>query len=405
MTIKALEGWTREHTHAVTASYLAWAMDAFDFFILVFVLGDIAKEFHTKIPAVALSVTLTLAMRPVGAFFFGRLADRYGRRPILMINIAVYSLLSFSTAFVPNLTMFLLVRTLFGVGMGGIWGISTSLAFESIKTSARGVVSGLLQSGYSGGYLIASVVFALLFVHIGWRGMFMVGIVPALLLIPYIYTAVPESPVFRQRKSTRVSIFTVLQRHAKLAIYAIVLMTAFNFFSHGTQDFYPTFLSKGRGFAPAMAGSIAVIYNIGAIMGCFLFGPLSQHFGRRRMTIIAALLALPTTWLWAFSPSVVILTAGAFMINFFVQGCWSMIPIYLNELSPPEARSTFPGTVYQLGNLFAAGNLAIQAWIAEYNGDYGIALAAVPICAGLVIALLVSQGPEADNVEMGSAKA
>ena len=405
MTIKALEGWTREHTHAVTASYLAWAMDAFDFFILVFVLGDIAKEFHTKIPAVALSVTLTLAMRPVGAFFFGRLADRYGRRPILMINIAVYSLLSFSTAFVPNLTMFLLVRTLFGVGMGGIWGISTSLAFESIKTSARGVVSGLLQSGYSGGYLIASVVFALLFVHIGWRGMFMVGIVPALLLIPYIYTAVPESPVFRQRKSTRVSIFTVLQRHAKLAIYAIVLMTAFNFFSHGTQDFYPTFLSKGRGFAPAMAGSIAVIYNIGAIMGCFLFGPLSQHFGRRRMMIIAALLALPTTWLWAFSPSVVLLTAGAFMINFFVQGCWSMIPIYLNELSPPEARSTFPGTVYQLGNLFAAGNLAIQAWIAEYNGDYGIALAAVPICAGLVIALLVSQGPEADNVEMGSAKA
>jgi SHS family lactate transporter-like MFS transporter len=403
MTIKALEGWTRDHTHAVTASYLAWTMDAFDFFILVFVLGDIAKEFHTKIPAVALSVTLTLAMRPVGAFFFGRLADRYGRRPILMINIAVYSLLSFSTAFVPNLTMFLLVRTLFGVGMGGIWGISTSLAFESIKTSARGVVSGLLQSGYSGGYLIASIVFALLFVHIGWRGMFMVGIVPALLLIPYIYTAVPESPVFRQSKSTRVSIFTVLQRHAKLAIYAIVLMTAFNFFSHGTQDFYPTFLSKGRGFAPALAGSIAVIYNIGAIMGCFLFGPLSQHFGRRRMMIIAALLALPTTWLWAFSPSIVLLTAGAFMINFFVQGCWSMIPIYLNELSPPEARGTFPGTVYQLGNLFASGNLAIQAWIAEYNGDYGIALAAVPICAGLVIALLVSQGPEADNVELGSA--
>ena len=402
MTIKALQGWTREHTHAVTASYLAWTMDAFDFFILVFVLGDIAKEFHTKVPQIALAVTLTLAMRPVGAFIFGRLADRYGRRPILMINIAVYSLLSFSTAFVSDLTMFLVVRTLFGIGMGGIWGISTSLAFESIKTHARGMVSGLLQSGYSGGYLIASVIFALLFVHIGWRGMFMVGIIPALLLIPYIYTAVPESPVFRQSKATRVSIFSVLQRHAKLAIYAIILMTAFNFFSHGTQDFYPTFMSKGRGFAPAVAGSIAIIYNIGAILGCFLFGPLSQHFGRRRMMIVAALLALPTTWLWAFSPSIVLLTIGAFMINFFVQGCWSMIPIYLNELSPPEARGTFPGTVYQLGNLFASGNLAIQAWIAEYNGDYGIALAAVPICAGLVIALLVSQGPEADNVELGS---
>jgi SHS family lactate transporter-like MFS transporter len=404
MSITALEGWTREQTHAVAASYLAWTMDAFDYFILVFVLSNIAGEFHTKVPEVALAVTLTLAMRPVGAFVFGRLADRYGRRPVLMINIAVYSLLSFATAFVPNLAMFLLVRAAFGFGMGGIWGISTSLAFESIKTSARGLVSGLLQSGYSGGYLFASIVFALLFVHIGWRGMFMVGIVPALLLIPYIYTAVPESPVFRQNKAQRVTIFSVLARHGKLAVYAILLMTAFNFFSHGTQDFYPTFLSKGRGFAPAVAGSMAVIYNIGAILGCFLFGPLSQHFGRRRMMIVAALLALPTTWLWAFSPSIVMLTLGAFLINFFVQGCWSCIPIYLNELSPPEARGTFPGTVYQLGNLIASGNLAIQAWIAEYNGDYGIALAAVPICAGLVIALLVSRGPEADNVDMASGK-
>jgi SHS family lactate transporter-like MFS transporter len=377
-------------------------MDAFDFFILVFVLSDIAKEFHTKIPQVALAVTLTLAMRPVGAFIFGRLADRFGRRPILMLNIAVYSLLSFSTAFVPDLTTFLVVRTAFGIGMGGIWGISTSLALESVNKSARGVVSGLLQSGYSGGYLIASVIFAVLYVHVGWRGMFMVGIVPALLLIPYIYTAVPESPAFHDATKARLSIFTVLRQNAKLALYAIILMTAFNFFSHGTQDFYPTFLSKGRGFAPALAGTIAVIYNIGAILGCMLFGPLSQHFGRRKMMIVAALLALPTTWLWAFSPSIVLLTAGAFMINFFVQGCWSVIPVYLNELSPPQARGTFPGTVYQLGNLFASGNLAIQAYIAEYNGDYGIALAAVPICAGLIIALLVARGPEAHNVDMGS---
>jgi SHS family lactate transporter-like MFS transporter len=405
MTTKALEGWTSGQKHAVAASYLAWTLDAFDFFLLVFVLSAIAGDFHVGVPEVAFAVTLTLAMRPVGAFIFGRLADRYGRRPVLMVNIAVYSLLSFATAFVPNLMMFLLVRTAFGIGMGGIWGICTSLAIESVKPAARGMVSGLLQSGYSGGYLLASVVFGLLYVHVGWRGMFMVGIMPSLLLIPYIYSSVKESPVFIAKPTQRLSTWDILRKHGKLALYAIILMTAFNFFSHGTQDFYPTFLTKGHGFPPATVGSIGIIYNIGAVLGCFLFGSLSQHYGRRRMMIIAALLALPTTWLWAFSPGVVMLTLGAFLINFFVQGCWSIIPAYLNELSPREARGTFPGTVYQLGNLIASGNLPLQALIAQHYGNYGIALAAVPICAGLAIALLVRLGPEADNVEMGLVKA
>jgi SHS family lactate transporter-like MFS transporter len=317
-----------------------------------------------------------------------------------MINILVYSLLSFSTAFVPNLTAFLIVRALFGIGMGGVWGIGSSLAMETIKPEARGIVSGLLQSGYATGYLLASIVFGLLYVHVGWRGMFVVGLLPALMLIPYVYRSVPESPVFNRARGAAAPILSVLRRHWKLTLYTIVLMTAFNFFSHGTQDLYPTFLQKQHGLAPPAVSTIAIIYNIGAVLGCLLFGTLSQRFGRKRMMITAALLALPTVALWAFSPSVPMLTLGAFLINFFVQGCWSIIPAHLNELSPPEARSTFPGTVYQLGNLLASSNLTLQALIVEARGDYSFALGSVAIAAGLAIVLLVTFGPEAHGVEM-----
>ena len=396
----ALKGWTSVQKHVVAASYLAWTMDAFDFFLLVFVIKDIAAEFNTGIPAITMAVTLTLAFRPIGAFLFGRLADHFGRRPILMINIAVYSLLSFSTAFVPNLAVFLVVRALFGIGMGGIWGIGASLSMETIRPESRGVVSGLLQSGYSMGYLLASVVFGLVYVHVGWRGMFMVGIIPAMMLIPYVFAKVQESPAFEGRHVKKASTFQVLRKHWKLTLYAIVMMSIFNFFSHGSQDFYPTFLQKQHGLDPAAVGTIAIIYNIGAVLGCLLFGTLSQKFGRRRMMITAALLAIPTIWLWAYSPGVALLTLGAFMINFFVQGCWSVIPAHLNELSPAEARGTFPGTVYQLGNLVASSNLTIQALIVEKSGDYGFALAAVVFGAAVGITLALVFGPEAHNVEM-----
>ena len=404
MAFEALRGWTGAQKHAVTAAYLGWTLDALDFFLLIFVIKDVAAEFGASIPAITVAVTLTLACRPLGAFLFGRLADHYGRRPILMLNILVYSLLSFSTAFVPNLTMFLVVRALFGIGMGGVWGIGSSLAMETIKPEARGVVSGLLQSGYATGYLLASIVFGLLYVHVGWRGMFVVGLLPALMLIPYVYRSVPESPVFNRARSATVPILAVLRRHWKLTLYTIILMTAFNFFSHGTQDLYPTFLQKQHGLAPPAVSTIAIIYNIGAVLGCLLFGTLSQRFGRRRMMITAALLALPTVALWAYSPSVPMLTLGAFLINFFVQGCWSIIPAHLNELSPPEARSTFPGTVYQLGNLFASSNLTLQALIVEARGDYSFALGSVAIAAGLVIVLLLAFGPEAHSVEMKRAE-
>ncbi|HWJ69212.1 MAG TPA: MFS transporter [Sphingobium sp.] len=404
MAMHALKGWTAQQKHAVAAAYLGWTLDAFDFFLLVFVLKDIAAEFNTDIATVTIAVTLTLALRPLGAFIFGRLADHFGRRPVLILNIAVFSLLSFTTAFVPNLTVFLLVRAAFGIGMGGVWGIGSSLAMETIRPESRGVVSGLLQSGYSTGYLIASVVFGLLYVHVGWRGMFVVGILPAMMLIPYVHFKVEESPVFHRAKDGAVSIFAVLREHWKLALYAIMLMTAFNFFSHGTQDLYPTFLQKQHGLAPGTVGTIAIIYNIGAVLGCLLFGSLSQRFGRRRMMITAAFCALPTIWLWAYAPTLTLLTLGAFLINFFVQGCWSIIPAHLNELSPAAARSTFPGTVYQLGNLFAASNLTIQALIVETRGEYSLALAVVALGAGLAIMLMLKFGPEAHNVAMTGAR-
>jgi SHS family lactate transporter-like MFS transporter len=230
--------------------------------------------------------------------------------------------------------------------------------------------------------------------------MFMVGIVPAMLLIPYVYAWVPESPAFAHAPRVKPSTFAILRRHWKLTLYAIVLMTAMNFFSHGTQDFYPTFLQERHHLAPAVVGGIAIIYNIGAVLGCLMFGSLSQSFGRRRMMMVAALLALPTVWLWAFSPTVGFLALGAFLINMFVQGCWSIIPAHLNELSPAEARGTFPGTVYQLGNLVAASNLTLQAAIVEKTASYSLALASVAVAAGVAIALLVFAGPEAHNVAM-----
>jgi SHS family lactate transporter-like MFS transporter len=400
MTFDALKGWSSAQKHVVAASYLGWTLDAFDFFLLVFVIKDVAGEFGTAVSSIALAVTLTLALRPVGAFIFGRLADRFGRRPILMLDVALYSVLGFATAFAPNLTAFLLIRALFGVAMGGEWGIGASLTMETVKPEARGLVSGLLQSGYPSGYLIASVAFALLYPHLGWRGMFMIGILPALLIL-YIRRSVPESPGWNRERTSAATILNVLARHWQLALYAVLLMTAFNFFSHGTQDLYPTFLQKQHHFVPATVGTIAVLYNIGAILGGLSFGAFSQSFGRRRTMMLCALFALPAIWLWAFSETALLLAVGAFLVQFFVQGAWGVVPAHLNELSPPEARGTFPGTVYQLGNFIASYNAVLQARIAESHGNnYSLALSGVAIAAALAVMLLAFLGREAREIDM-----
>ena len=278
MAIAALSGWTSEQKHVVAASFLGWSLDAFDFFLLVFVLKDIAAEFQTDISNVTLAILLTLAMRPIGAFIFGRAADRWGRRPTLMVNILLYSILEFASGFAPSLTVFIILRALYGVAMGGEWGVGASLTMETVPPHARGFVSGLLQSGYPAGYFMASIVYGALFPYIGWRGMFMVGVIPALLVL-YIRRNVPESPSWSKEAAVeRGSTLAVLKSHWRLGIYAVILMTAFNFFSHGTQDLYPTFLEVEHKLSPHAVGIIAVIYNIGAICGGILFGTLVGAF-------------------------------------------------------------------------------------------------------------------------------
>ncbi|CAJ7042276.1 major facilitator superfamily transporter sialate:H(+) symporter [Burkholderia pseudomallei] len=391
--------WTREQRNVTIAAYLGWTLDAFDFFLMVFVLKDIAAEFNTKIPAVAFAITLTLAARPIGALIFGRLADHFGRRPTLMINIACYSLLELASGFAPSLAALLVLRTLFGVAMGGEWGVGSALTMETVPPRARGAVSGLLQAGYPSGYLLASVVFGLLYPYIGWRGMFMIGVLPALLVL-YVRAKVPESPAWKQmEKRARPGLVATLKQNWKLSIYAVVLMTAFNFFSHGTQDLYPTFLREQHHFDPHTVSWITIVLNIGAIVGGLTFGWLSERIGRRRAIFIAAMIALPVLPLWAFSTGA--LAAGAFLMQISVQGAWGVIPVHLNEISPDEIRATFPGFVYQLGNLLASGNATLQAQFAvDHGNNYGMALATVAGIVAVVICVLIVFSRERRGIDM-----
>jgi len=404
MKIEALTGWTKDQRSVVIASFLGWTLDAFDFFLLVFVLKDIAQEFNTAISEVTFAILLTLVMRPIGAFLFGRAADRWGRRPTLMVDVLLYSFIEFASGFSPSLTVLLVLRALYGVAMGGEWGVGASLTMESIPPHARGFVSGLLQSGYPTGYFLAAIVYGLLFPIIGWRGMFMVGVLPALLVL-YIRRRVPESPSWDRAAAARSSTVSIFRSHWRLGVYAVVLMAAFNFFSHGTQDLYPTFLQVQHGLSPHAVGAIAAIYNVGAILGGILCGSLSERIGRRRMIVTAALLSLPVLPLWAFAASPVLLAIGAFLMQVMVQGAWGVIPVHLNELSPDEARGTFPGLVYQLGNLLASANATIQAGLAvHFGGNYGLALALVAGSVAVIIAVLTSLGVEAKGVAFGTAR-
>jgi len=408
--LKALDKTQRA---AFLAALLGWMLDAFDFFLLTFVLKDIAQSFSTpghgvKISDVSIALTLTLAARPVGALVFGRLADHFGRRPILMIDVALYSVLAIASAFSPNLTVLLILRCLFGFAMGGEWGIGSSLVLESVPAKSRGVVSGILQEGYPMGYFLAAI--ANLFLPtIGWRGLLALGALPALLIL-YIRRNVPESPAWESaRRNARLegelhgSFLGAMRGKWLLLAYVVVMMTAFNFFSHGTQDLYPTFLRVQHGFSPAVVTTLTILLNLGAVAGGLIFGPLSDRIGRRRAIVLASLLALPVIPLWAFAATPVLLAIGAFLIQIAVQGAWGVVPAHLNELSPEGARGAFPGFAYQLGNLFAAANAVIQARIAEsHHNNYGLALALVCAVVAVLVALSVGFGPEAKGKAFGT---
>jgi MFS transporter, SHS family, lactate transporter len=372
-----LRDLTPNQRNAVLASFLGWTLDAFDFFIIVFVLKDIAKEFKADIPSVTATLFLTLAMRPLGAFLFGIAADRFGRRPTLMI------------------------RGLYGIAMGGEWGVGASLTMETIPAKTRGIVSGMLQAGYPTGYLLAAVLYGTCYHFLGWRGMFMVGALPAFLVL-FIRKNVEESPAWEQRRGQPSGIGATIRGRWKLFIYVILLMTAFNSFSHGTQDIYPTFLQVQQKYPPEIVSTIAVIYNLGAILGGLTFGAFSEHIGRRRAIVTAALLTLPIIPLWTFSNNVVLLSMGAFLIQFFVQGAWGVIPVHLNELSPDSVRGTFPGFTYQLGNFFASKNGTIQTTLAvSFGNNYGLALAITAGIVALAVAAVTALGPEARGVQFG----
>lgn len=396
-----------DQRNAFIASFLGWTLDAFDFFLLVFVLKDVAAEFHVKKEAVAFAITLTLACRPIGALLFGRAADRYGRRLPLMINIICYSVINMLCGFAPSLTVFLILRALFGVAMGGEWGLGAALAMESVPEEARGVLSGLLQEGYPVGYLLAAVVYPLVFPHFGWRGMFFVGLLPALLSL-FIRAKVKESPVWEQQRDQRITkpaepFAALLARNGKLFVYLVLLMTAFTFMSHGTQDVYPTFLQVQHHFKPNVVSVIAITYNIGALLGGVFFGGLSERIGRRRAIVIASLLALPIVPLWAYSQTAMTLGLGAFLMQFMVQGAWGIIPAHLTELSPGALRSTFIGFAYQLGNLISSLNAPMQARIAAAHGEnYGFALSVTIVVVLLAVAVITSLGHEAKGTALAT---
>ncbi|MBB4866054.1 SHS family lactate transporter-like MFS transporter [Pseudomonas nitritireducens] len=399
-----MQQWSPTQRNVVIASVLAWTLDAFDFFLLVFVLTDIAQTFHVDLPQVSLAILLTLAVRPIGALLFGRAAERYGRRPVLMINILIYSLLELASAFSPNLTTFLILRVVYGVAMGGIWGVASSLAMETIPERSRGMVSGLFQAGYPAGYLIASIIYGLFFETLGWRGMFIVGCLPVV-LVAFIWFKVPESPIWQAARERKEStpLWPVLRSQWKLCLYAVLLMACFNFFSHGTQDLYPTFLKVQHGFDTHTVSLIAVVYNIAAILGGILFGSLSERIGRKKAIICGSLLALPVLPLWAFSHGAVALGVGAFLMQFMVQGAWGVIPAYLNELAPVGTRAVLPGFVYQLGNLIASVNAPLQAEIAK-SYSYGTAMAIVAGTVAVLICVLISTGRDTRGVALDRAE-
>ena len=452
MPIAALRGWTATQRNVVIAAYLGWTLDAFDFLMLTLITKDVADEYHVPATALGLVITATLALRPIGAFIFGRLADRFGRRPILMLNVLIYSALAFASAFAPDYMTFLVLRCLFGVAMGGEWGVGSSLAMEHMRPESRGVVSGLLQTGYPTGGLIAAGAAALLLEDHGWRFLVMLSAVPALLVV-FIRMGVPESPNWKPgqhqaaalRPSSvaagfvgvglailgQLSLFTTAlsglqvpmpvsiaatvsgiviaamafgRKHMSLALFAMLLMAGFNALSHGTQDFYSNFLRIQHGFSPSLASTIIACGSLGAICGGITSGTLSQIIGRRRMITIGALMVLPMIPMWAFfSTTPLMFAAAVFALQFCVQGAWGVVPAHLNEISPGDVRGTFPGFVYQVGNLLSAGVPFSQTFLVEHNGwQYGQALALAAVCAAAAIAVLINLGPEGRHVDMSS---
>jgi MFS transporter, SHS family, lactate transporter len=407
---------TQRNTFA--ACFLGWTLDAFDFFLLTFCLTAIATSFHAGRKQVEEAIFWTLAMRPFGAFLFGAMAEKYGRRPTLILNIVAFSVFELASAFAPTLPSFLVLRALFGIAMGGEWGVGAALALETLPAEGRGFFSGLLQEGYVCGNLLAAALFGLLFprlhgtgMFLNWRVMFMVGALPALLAF-YLNYKVDESPAWLASRAATSNPslkrpptdWSALLRYSPIFLFLIVLMFAFTSFSHGTQDLYPTFLHD-HGLSPSLIGLVAAIGNLGALSGGMFCGAISERFGRRRTIVLAALLAIPMIPLWAWSHSAVMLAAGGFLMQFMVQGAWGIIPAHLNELAPAPVRATLPGVAYQLGNLLSSRNSIFQQAFADRHnaGALNVALSGTVVLVALLVATITALGPEAKGANLTGA--
>jgi SHS family lactate transporter-like MFS transporter len=389
-----------DHMHAVAASFLGWTLDAFDFFIVVFVLTDIGKDFGRSRLDMAAAVSLTLAMRPVGAFIFGLMADRYGRRLPLMIDLVFFSICEILSGLAPNYWTFMVLRALFGIGMGGEWGVGASLAMEKAPRQKRGILSGLLQEGYATGNLLAACCYLFVYPHLGWRPMFFIGGLPALLAI-YVRYGVKESEVWERTKHDNWSnLGRAIFSHWKTFLYIFVLMTAMNFVSHSTQDLFPTFLKVARGLSPKMVSYVGIVYNVGAILGGIVMGRYSDQVGRRRSMITALILAVVVIPVWAYAPTISMLVMGAFMLQFMVQGAWGVIPAHINELAPDSVRGFLPGFAYQCGVAVAGTAISIQEALAE-RFTYANAMAGTALTVFVAAAIIIALGKERHAAEFG----
>ncbi|HKF28393.1 MAG TPA: MFS transporter [Candidatus Binataceae bacterium] len=387
----------RAAAHTLAATFLGWTLDAFDFFVLVFALPTIAAEFHRSVADIAFTITATLAMRPLGAVLFGWLADRYGRRRPLMASIIFYSVIEVLSGLAPSYRTFLILRALYGIGMGGEWGVGAALAMEAVGPRSRGFFSGLLQEGYAVGYLLAAGAFFFVFPRFGWRALFFLGGLPALLTI-YIRSKVPESQAWERTRPTTHDVVRAIRSNLAALGYLVVLMTVMNFVSHGTQDLYPTFLQEQRGLDASTVATIAIIYNVGALLGGLGFGYFSDRWGRRSVMASAIALAAALIPFWIYPRSLGLLTAGAFLMQFMVQGAWGIVPAHLAELSPPQVRGLFSGLAYQSGVFFASLTAFAQAVLAERFG-YASAMAgtaAVVMVTAIAVILLGGERPGAE---------
>src|SRR5919198_1316567 len=392
---------TEGHRAALIAGFLGWTLDAFDFFLVVFTLTAIAKEFGKTDAEMALTLWATLAFRPVGAFLFGLMADRYGRRLPLMIDLIFYSIVEVLSGLAPNYATFLILRALFGIGMGGEWGVGASLAMEKVPPRLRGVLSGLLQEGYAVGYLLAAACYFFVFPRWGWRPLFFIGGLPALLTL-YVRFGVKESEVWeRTRHATWGELGRGIVAHWKTFLYLTLLMTMMNFASHGTQDMYPTFLERDWGFSPQARSAITAVSMVGAITGGLLFGLLSDRWGRRRAMILAFVLAIIVIPLWAFAPSLALLVAGAFLMQFMVQGAWGVIPAHITELSPDSVRGFLPGFAYQCGVLLASSVVYVEALFAAHT-SYATSMALTGVTVFALAALVAGVGRERRGIVFGA---